>query len=63
VATDAVFYDVYTKLVDINLSDLGLDVAWYDVDVEEKQGVDRWGRTREYFAMKLFRLPICTKKP
>ncbi|KAI0036944.1 S-adenosyl-L-methionine-dependent methyltransferase [Vararia minispora EC-137] len=61
-ATNAVFYDVYTKLAEINLTDLGFDVSWHDVDVEEKQSVGRWGRTREYFSLKLFRLPICHLK-
>ncbi|KAI0038902.1 hypothetical protein FA95DRAFT_1659148 [Auriscalpium vulgare] len=57
-ATNAVFYDVYTRLSELHLSDLGIDVEWEDVDVAEAQGVDRWGKTREYFAMRLYRLPI-----
>jgi len=62
-ATNAVFYDVYTKLAEINLADLGFDVEWYDVDVDADEGnkVDRWGRTREYFSQRLYRLPVYTK--
>ncbi|KZV70695.1 S-adenosyl-L-methionine-dependent methyltransferase [Peniophora sp. CONT] len=61
-ATNAVFYDVYTKLAALNLDDLGLETQYEDVDVAEKQGVDRWGRTREYFSMRLYRMPVCRLK-
>ncbi|KAI0313006.1 hypothetical protein OF83DRAFT_1066264 [Amylostereum chailletii] len=57
-ATNAVFYDVYTKLADINLAEIGIELTWEDVDVAAAQGVDRWGQTREYFAMRLYRLPV-----
>jgi hypothetical protein len=60
--SDAVFYDVYSKLADMNLSDLNIEIAWDEVDVAEKQGVDRWGRTREYFSLRLYRLPIGSLK-
>ena len=59
---DAVFYDVYTKLAALNLDDLGLETQYEDVDVAEKQGVDRWGRTREYFSARLYRMPVCSLK-
>ncbi|KAI0733202.1 S-adenosyl-L-methionine-dependent methyltransferase [Fomitopsis betulina] len=56
-ATNALFYDVYTRVSDLHLADVGIDVAWSDVDVFEG-GADRWGETREYFAQRFYRLPI-----
>lgn len=53
------FYDVYTHVAELHLSDVGLDVQWYDVDVCSEDGeVDRWGSSREYFTAPLYRLPI-----
>ncbi|KDQ57520.1 hypothetical protein JAAARDRAFT_129926 [Jaapia argillacea MUCL 33604] len=57
-ATNTLFYDVYTHLAELHLSDLGLDVEWSDVDTAAAFGEDRWGKTREYFGMRLYRLPI-----
>jgi type IV protein arginine methyltransferase len=54
---DALFYDVYTHLSELHLADLGIDVAWQDVAVGDNS-VERWGDTREYFKMPLYRLPI-----
>ncbi|EMD37365.1 hypothetical protein CERSUDRAFT_114038 [Gelatoporia subvermispora B] len=56
-ATNALFYDVYTHVSDLHLADVGIDVEWTDVDVFEGED-DRWGKTKEYFAMRLYRLPI-----
>ncbi|EPT05046.1 hypothetical protein FOMPIDRAFT_1112516 [Fomitopsis schrenkii] len=56
-ATNALFYDVYTRVSDLHLADVGVDVAWSDVDVFEG-GADRWGETREYFAQRFYRLPV-----
>ncbi|TBU33924.1 arginine methyl transferase [Dichomitus squalens] len=56
-ATNATFYDVYRHVSDLHLADVGIDVEWSDVDVFEGD-VDRWGKTREYFAMRTYRLPI-----
>ncbi|KAH8988028.1 S-adenosyl-L-methionine-dependent methyltransferase [Lactarius akahatsu] len=58
-ATNALFYDVYTHLAELHLSELGIDVEWEDIDVATMPGEVRWGNTREYFAMRLYRLPIC----
>jgi protein arginine N-methyltransferase 2 len=54
--SDALFYDVYTRLSDLHLADIGVDVEWSDVDVTETNK-DRWGETREYFTMPIYRLP------
>ncbi|KAI0267149.1 S-adenosyl-L-methionine-dependent methyltransferase [Gloeopeniophorella convolvens] len=57
-ATNALFYDVYTHLSELNLADLGIDVEWEDVDVATQDSEDRWGKTREYFTQRLYRLPV-----
>lgn len=58
-AQDLLFYDVYTHVAELHLSDVGLDVQWYDVDVCSEDGEnDRWGSSREYFTVPLYRLPI-----
>ena len=56
---DLLFYDVYTHVAELHLSDVGLDVQWYDIDVCSKDGENnRWGSSREYFTVPLYRLPI-----
>jgi protein arginine N-methyltransferase 2 len=52
------FYDVYMHLTELHLSEIGVDVEWDDVDVVTP-GEVRWGNTREYFAMRFYRLPVC----
>ncbi|KAI0288539.1 S-adenosyl-L-methionine-dependent methyltransferase [Russula brevipes] len=56
-ATNASFYDVYSHLAEIHLSTVGIDVEWEDVDVATQEAV-RWGDTRGYFSMRLYRLPV-----
>ncbi|KAH9935476.1 uncharacterized protein B0H18DRAFT_975822 [Fomitopsis serialis] len=56
-ATNALFYDVYTRVSELHLADVGIDIEWTDVDVFEG-GQDRWGETREYFAQRFYRLPV-----
>lgn len=53
---DALFYDVYTRLSELHLAEFGIDVEWSDVNVLAED--DRWGKTRQYFDMPLYRLPI-----
>ena len=55
--TDALFYDVYTHLSDLHLADVGVDVKWSDVYIQHED-VDRWGKTREYFSVPIYRLPV-----
>ncbi|KAH7927140.1 hypothetical protein BV22DRAFT_1103868 [Leucogyrophana mollusca] len=57
-ATNALFYDVYTRLSELHLSDVGLDVQWSDVDVSAQDSEERWGETRKYFTLPRYRLPI-----
>ena len=51
------FYDVYTHVSELHLADVGIDVEWSDVDVFSGSE-HRWGKTREYFGQRLYRLPI-----
>jgi len=48
---------VYTHLAELHLSELGIDVEWEDIDVASS-GEVRWGNTQEYFAIRLYRLPV-----
>ncbi|KAL5523538.1 hypothetical protein ACEPAG_7711 [Sanghuangporus baumii] len=58
-ATNALFYDVYTQLSELHLSNVGLNVKWSDVDLmKDPEEVDKWGGTRNYFSMRFYRLPI-----
>lgn len=59
---DALFYDVYTRISEIHLDGVGLDVEWSDVDVTFQDEEDRWAQSREYFSLPLFRLPIAKFK-
>ena len=54
---DAAFYDVYTHLAELHLATVGIDIEWEDVDVATQEAV-RWGDTRGYFSMRLYRLPV-----
>ncbi|QRV80596.1 hypothetical protein RhiJN_08611 [Ceratobasidium sp. AG-Ba] len=59
-ATNATFYDVYTKLSAMHLEDMGLATRWEDVDVHAAaDGKGVWGETRKYFSLPLYRMPIC----
>jgi len=56
-ATNALFYDVYTRLSEFHLEDIGIEVEWSDVDLTQSDE-DRWGNTKKYFAMPFYRLPV-----
>ena len=60
---DALFYDVYVHLSEIHLEEVGLEVRWDELDVAATKGEDRWGKTREYFGLRLYRLPIGHMRP
>lgn len=60
-----VVYDVYTKVVEIHLTDAGLDVDWTEIDVDmkglEEDGKGEWeGVRRRYWTLDKYRLPVCT---
>jgi protein arginine N-methyltransferase 2 len=54
---DALFYDVYTRISEIHLEQIGLDVDWIDVDVTSDDE-ERWLRSKEYFSLPFYRLPV-----
>lgn len=56
--TDPLFYDVYTRISELHLAEIGLDVQWSDVDVRPPKYEERWARSREYFTLPTYRLPL-----
>lgn len=56
-ATNALFYDVYTHIAELHLAEVGIDVQWFDVNVNMQE--NRWGESRKYFTLPLYRLPLC----
>ncbi|KAI0459298.1 arginine N-methyltransferase 2 [Xylaria acuta] len=60
-----VCYDVYTKVVEMHLTDAGLDIEWDELDVDmkglEEEGKGEWqGVKRRYWTLDKYRLPIIT---
>jgi type IV protein arginine methyltransferase len=62
-----VCYDVYGKVVELDLCESGMDVEWTDVEVpvEEmglgKEGEGEWkGVRRRYWTLGVYRLPVAT---
>lgn len=56
---DAFFYDIYTHISELHLASVGLDVNWSDVtDIATDNREDRWGESREYFSLPIYRLPV-----
>ncbi|KAI5918277.1 S-adenosyl-L-methionine-dependent methyltransferase [Camillea tinctor] len=60
-----VCYDVYAKVVEMHLSDAGMDVDWQVLDVDmkglEEEGKGEWqGVKRRYWTLDKYRLPVCT---
>jgi len=44
-ATNPLFYDVYSLISDLHLSDVGFAVEWSDVDVSTEETAKRWAKT------------------
>ncbi|KAH8602990.1 S-adenosyl-L-methionine-dependent methyltransferase [Bisporella sp. PMI_857] len=58
-----VCYDVYTKVVELDLCDAGMDVEWTNVPVGKlgDEGEGEWkGVRRRYWTLEEYRLPVCT---
>ncbi|KAI0486492.1 arginine N-methyltransferase 2 [Xylaria cf. heliscus] len=60
-----VCYDVYTKVVEMHLTDAGLDIEWQELDVDMEdlgeEGKGEWqGVKRRYWTLDKYRLPIIT---
>jgi len=62
-ATNALFYDVYTHIVDSHLANVGIDVRWFDLDVVPDANEGRWGNSRKYFTLPLYRSPVGCMRP
>ncbi|KAJ7084437.1 arginine methyl transferase [Mycena belliarum] len=58
--TNNMFYDVSTKIAYIQLANAGFDVEWSVVDVSQQR--KQWGKSRPYFTVPTYRLPVCRKK-
>ena len=51
-------YDVYQKVVEMELFEAGFDVKWKDIDIPVLDG--EWeGVKRKYWDVKTYRLPVC----
>lgn len=61
-ATNALLYDVYSRVSECHLSDIGADVHWSFVQVDGEEDQGRWERSREYFTQPVYRLPIAQLK-
>ncbi|KAL4073997.1 hypothetical protein J3A83DRAFT_4232837 [Scleroderma citrinum] len=61
-ATNALFYDVYSRVAECHLSDIGVHVSWNDVWVGGEEDQERWGESRKYFTQPLYRLPVAQLK-
>lgn len=61
-----VCYDVYTRVSEMDLQEVGMQVEWANVPVGEevvgkKEGEGEWkGVRRRYWVLDEYRLPICT---
>ncbi|KAI1739424.1 arginine N-methyltransferase 2 [Xylaria scruposa] len=60
-----VCYDVYTKVVEMHLTDAGLDIEWNELDVDMEglgeEGKGEWqGVKRRYWTLDKYRLPVIT---
>ncbi|KIW05731.1 uncharacterized protein PV09_03588 [Verruconis gallopava] len=55
-----VCYDVYNKVVEIDLFEAGFDVDWEDVPIADLAASGEWdGVRRPYWSLKVYRLPTC----
>lgn len=56
-----VCYDVYTKIVEMDLFEAGFDTEWEDIPVPDLQEAGEWGRVRRrYWALDKYKLPTCS---
>lgn len=56
-----VCYDVYSKVVEIDLLEAGYDVEWETLKVQDLSREQQWeGVKRPYWQLEEYRLPVCT---
>ncbi|KAL8822352.1 MAG: hypothetical protein Q9191_006911 [Dirinaria sp. TL-2023a] len=54
-------YDVYGKVVEMDLFEAGFDTEWETLQVPDLEGRDEWrAMRRPYWALKEYKLPICS---
>jgi protein arginine N-methyltransferase 2 len=54
-------YDIYGKVVEMDLFEAGFDAEWRDVDVPDLVKDGTWEDVkRSYFALDKYRLPVCS---
>ena len=54
-------YDVYTKVVEMDLLEAGYDVEWTKIPIANLDESEEWqGVRRRYWALDEYRLPVCT---
>ncbi|GAB7344348.1 hypothetical protein MBLNU457_2210t1 [Dothideomycetes sp. NU457] len=55
-----VCYDVYSKVVEMDLFDAGLDTEWQEISIPDLDKQGEWeGVRRKYWALDTYRLPTC----
>ncbi|KAE9968348.1 hypothetical protein BLS_005898 [Venturia inaequalis] len=53
-------YDVYTKVVEMDLYEAGFDVEWENVKIPNLKDAGEWnGVRRPYWALEVYKLPTC----
>ena len=56
-----VCYDVYAKVVEIDLLEAGYDVDWETIPVQDLEQSKQWdGVKRPYWQLENYKLPVCT---
>ncbi|KAF1809383.1 arginine N-methyltransferase 2 [Eremomyces bilateralis CBS 781.70] len=54
-------YDVYTKILEMDLFEEGFDVTWQSIPIPDLQQAGEWeGITRPYWTLNVYKLPTCT---
>lgn len=55
-----VCYDVYTKIVEMDLFEAGFDTRWTEIKIADLDASGEWeGVRRKYWALDTYRLPTC----
>jgi len=55
-----VCYDVYSKVVELDLFDAGLDTEWQEISIPDLDKQGEWqGVRRKYWALDTYRMPTC----
>ena len=52
-------YDVYTKVVEMDLFEAGFDTEWETIPVEEMENCEWEGVKRRYWTLREYKLPTC----